>query len=182
MSSARISEAFELTNISPATKLAAIYIGDNWNEEDEFAEVNAQRLADFCCIQPFSVRLILNEMVYCGFFSEVNEMPGGIWRVRFRCWRAVVSSRQPRPEISKEVRARISERDKTCVYCGDDQGPFHIDHIVPRTRAGSDDESNLALACAPCNIAKRDRLPEEWKGPKDRPFTLDRVNNIRGLT
>lgn len=31
---------------------------------------------------------------------------------------------------------------------------FHIEHIVPRASSGTDHIDNLALACAPCNLAK----------------------------
>jgi 5-methylcytosine-specific restriction endonuclease McrA len=31
------------------------------------------------------------------------------------------------------------------------------DHIVPRSKGGSSEESNLQAACRPCNSAKRDR-------------------------
>jgi len=44
-----------------------------------------------------------------------------------------------------------------CWYCGlklNPIGGIHIDHIVPRTLGGSDDESNLALTCPFCNMAK----------------------------
>lgn len=47
-----------------------------------------------------------------------------------------------------------------CTYC---QGPFeHVDHIIPTSRGGTDDLSNLTPACTSCNTSKGDRLPEEW--------------------
>jgi hypothetical protein len=45
---------------------------------------------------------------------------------------------------------------------------FHIDHIIPRRLGGSDDLSNLALACQPCNAAKHMKVsakdPRTGKG------------------
>lgn len=41
---------------------------------------------------------------------------------------------------------------------------FEIDHVFPWSRGGSDDPSNLAYACRPCNTEKRNRTPEEWLG------------------
>jgi hypothetical protein len=60
------------------------------------------------------------------------------------------------------LRARIEERaGGRCEYC---QAPqrvcgyrFHLEHIIPVVLGGSDDESNRALACASCNLAKGDR-------------------------
>ena len=45
-----------------------------------------------------------------------------------------------------------------CEYCRAPQEVcgyrFHVEHILPRARGGTDDISNLALACGPCNFAK----------------------------
>jgi hypothetical protein len=54
------------------------------------------------------------------------------------------------------VRGRASGR---CEYCGLPQSAvpfftFHIEHIRARQHQGSDDPSNLALACPDCNAKK----------------------------
>lgn len=36
--------------------------------------------------------------------------------------------------------------------------PFEVEHIVPLSRQGSDDEANLALACRSCNLRKGYRI------------------------
>jgi hypothetical protein len=35
---------------------------------------------------------------------------------------------------------------------------FHVDHIIPQSLGGTNDLSNLALACQPCNAAKHDTI------------------------
>jgi hypothetical protein len=35
---------------------------------------------------------------------------------------------------------------------------FHIEHVTPRSRGGTSDWENLALACPACNLHKADRL------------------------
>jgi hypothetical protein len=35
---------------------------------------------------------------------------------------------------------------------------FHVDHIIPKQHGGSDDPSNLALACFHCNLRKGPNL------------------------
>lgn len=51
-----------------------------------------------------------------------------------------------------------------CVWCGctlDENAPIHndrqatIEHVVPRCKGGSDDLTNLALACRRCNLEDR---------------------------
>lgn len=60
------------------------------------------------------------------------------------------------------LRARIEERaGGRCEYCRAPQSVcgyrFHLEHVVPIIRGGSDAEANRALACASCNLAKADR-------------------------
>jgi hypothetical protein len=49
-----------------------------------------------------------------------------------------------------------------CEYCRAPEGifnlPFEVEHIVPRSKAGTDDESNWALACRSCNLFKSDHI------------------------
>jgi hypothetical protein len=62
-------------------------------------------------------------------------------------------------DISDAVRERVREaaRDR-CGYCLSPQryvmGILEIEHIIPRALGGSDDESNLWLACSLCNRYK----------------------------
>jgi 5-methylcytosine-specific restriction endonuclease McrA len=62
----------------------------------------------------------------------------------------------------RSLRTRIEARaDGRCEYCQAPQNAcgyrFHLEHIVPIALGGVDDESNRALACASCNLAKSDR-------------------------
>ncbi len=50
-----------------------------------------------------------------------------------------------------------------CAYCPS-KGPLAMDHIVPISRGGSHDVSNVVPACKPCNSSKNDRLLLEWLG------------------
>lgn len=52
-----------------------------------------------------------------------------------------------------------------CFYCGDEYGPFEIDHLHPRSRGGGDDLENLVLACRDCNRKKGDLTVQEWRRP-----------------
>lgn len=62
------------------------------------------------------------------------------------------------------LREQIFERDDyTCQYCGERGVRLECDHIIPVSRGGSHDPSNLATACFTCNRSKRDKLLEEWR-------------------
>lgn len=61
------------------------------------------------------------------------------------------------------TRNRIYKRDgNECVYCGS-RKQLTLDHIVPRSRGGKNEWTNLVTCCFKCNIKKADRTPEEAK-------------------
>jgi hypothetical protein len=58
--------------------------------------------------------------------------------------------------ISDEIRQAVRERAKyLCEYCHSPErlsaNRFTLDHIIPQSLGGSDDITNLALACRRCN-------------------------------
>ncbi len=61
------------------------------------------------------------------------------------------------------------ERVAACAYCGTTKGRIDVDHILPRSRGGTDAWNNLVLACVPCNERKGDRTPEEAGMPLQLP-------------
>jgi hypothetical protein len=54
-------------------------------------------------------------------------------------------------------------------------GRFEVEHIVPRAHGGSDDLSNLALACSPCN----GRKSQATQGLDATTLTIVRLFNPR---
>lgn len=66
--------------------------------------------------------------------------------------------------ISNRTRFEILRRDNhACRYCGA-KAPFvqlQVDHVIPRSRGGSDETWNLTAACTPCNQAKGNGIPNE---------------------
>ena len=54
-----------------------------------------------------------------------------------------------------EVREYLLEKwQRQCAYCDVSEVPLQIEHIHPKACGGSNRVSNLALACAPCNLKK----------------------------
>lgn len=57
--------------------------------------------------------------------------------------------------LGYEVREYLLEKwGRECAYCGDTDTPLEVEHVVPRSRSGSNRVSNLTLSCHPCNQAK----------------------------
>lgn len=63
----------------------------------------------------------------------------------------------------RDVKRQHSAQKGRCYWCGKKVGKvYHVDHIVPLSRGGSDSPENLVIACPHCNVSKRNRLPHEW--------------------
>jgi 5-methylcytosine-specific restriction endonuclease McrA len=76
--------------------------------------------------------------------------------------RLVQYVRVPRTIQRKISRRALFARDGwRCMYCGTNGGKLTLDHVVPRSRGGESVWENVVTSCAPCNMRKGNRLPEE---------------------
>jgi len=65
-----------------------------------------------------------------------------------------------------EIREYLLEKwGRKCAYCGKMNVPLQIEHIVPKTRGGSDRVNNLTVACGPCNEEKGNKTAAEFGYP-----------------
>lgn len=82
------------------------------------------------------------------------------------------------PDKWTAIRIPILIRDEyMCAYCG--RKADTVDHIMPKSKGGTEDPSNLVACCKRCNMKKNNRTPEEagmlfWSG-----FQIDRLNNTK---
>jgi hypothetical protein len=98
-----------------------------------------------------------------GVLGRYFEEDGGfLWSIHLREWNIAARLVGRRP-LSIAVREFVLRRDgHRCAYCGATTGPFHIDHVLSVARGGSDDPTNLTVACKPCNLSKGAKTVEEW--------------------
>jgi 5-methylcytosine-specific restriction endonuclease McrA len=62
-----------------------------------------------------------------------------------------------------EVREYLLEKfNRQCCYCSAKDVPLEVEHIVPKSRGGSNRISNLCLACHPCNQRKGNQTAAEF--------------------
>jgi len=65
----------------------------------------------------------------------------------------------PRGPARRVSRRAVFARDRfRCQYCGADKR-LTVDHVVPRSKGGTDTWENVVASCAPCNLKKGDRTP-----------------------
>lgn len=63
----------------------------------------------------------------------------------------------------EEWLAKLAAYQGKCHWCGQTiTGRAHGDHLIPLSRGGSDDISNVVPSCASCNTRKKDKLPHEF--------------------
>lgn len=66
--------------------------------------------------------------------------------------------------LPREIADEVYQRDgEICRYCSKTTRPFTIDHILPRSKGGSNELDNLTISCVSCNLSKGDKLLSEWQ-------------------
>jgi hypothetical protein len=74
-------------------------------------------------------------------------------------------AREARQIPWERLRQLAFDRDgDKCGWCGCVDGPFEVDHIIPRAKGGENTLENVIVSCRSCNRAKRDREEAEWSG------------------
>ena len=57
----------------------------------------------------------------------------------------------------------VVEWNHRCAYCGA-EGPLEADHIVPLSKKGRHDITNILPSCPTCNREKHNKYVMEWLG------------------
>lgn len=64
---------------------------------------------------------------------------------------------------TQQIRLQDKKQKNKCYYCQKKMGTQQsIEHVIPISRGGSNDISNIVLACLGCNLSKHTKLPHEW--------------------
>ena len=99
-----------------------------------------------------------------------NEMRGNEWsgygNKRTPKKRSRPKTKSKQRGISPTLRFEILQRDKhRCGYCGQgvsENVVLEVDHIIPKSRGGTNAKTNLLTACLDCNRGKRDKIAEGY--------------------
>lgn len=94
---------------------------------------------------------------------------------------AINVSKVDKKKLNKNQRKRLEVADKCgyrCWYCGrsfdealsstelfkrHSMSMLTVDHLVPLSRGGKDDDDNLVLSCVSCNSRKHSRTVDEYR-------------------
>lgn len=111
--------------------------------------------------------------------SEYSANPDSVDKLKSICKKCDIAGGQNRRarELEAEgsftgddVAAMFKGQGGRCWYCQANlkKTGYHVDHYIPLSKGGSNDPSNLRLACPTCNLRKSAKMPNEWEGSKGR--------------
>jgi 5-methylcytosine-specific restriction endonuclease McrA len=84
-------------------------------------------------------------------------------------WELPVANSVQEKDKARDLRHTSWWRQKissgVCFYCGKKVLPSELtmDHIIPLSRGGRSERSNIAASCKDCNNRKKYLLPSEWE-------------------
>lgn len=61
-----------------------------------------------------------------------------------------------------DVSRIIALQRKTCIYCRKPLTKYHVDHIHPLSKGGSNDYKNIQILCPSCNFKKSAKHPVQF--------------------
>jgi len=64
---------------------------------------------------------------------------------------------------SQDIKNMLSLQGNKCNACKIDLVKYHVDHVIPLSRGGTNYPDNLQILCVSCNCRKSSKLPSEWK-------------------
>ncbi|MGE3348312.1 MAG: HNH endonuclease [Ramlibacter sp.] len=71
--------------------------------------------------------------------------------------------------VSRRRREIFMRSEQRCMYCNTAlqiDGPWHVEHQLPRALGGDDKPLNLVASCVACNLKKSDRTALEFVSSK----------------
>lgn len=66
-------------------------------------------------------------------------------------------------------------RGNLCAYCGDTENKHTIDHVIPKSKGGTNRLENLVAACFNCNQLKGDLSLQEFGELKVLPIKAEEL-------
>lgn len=71
----------------------------------------------------------------------------------------------PGSHSAEDIHLQYKSQRGKCWHCGKKVGDtYHVDHLIPLYKGGSNDARNIVISCPTCNSSKGAKMPHEWNG------------------
>lgn len=65
----------------------------------------------------------------------------------------------------EDVQSQYKSQRGKCWHCGVSVGDdYHVDHLIPIAKGGTNNANNIVISCAVCNLSKGSKLTKDWNG------------------
>ena len=64
---------------------------------------------------------------------------------------------------SEDIKQITDEQNGLCFWCGTVLQEYHIDHLVPIAKGGTNYPDNLVISCPTCNVSRGAKPEEEFR-------------------
>ena len=122
--------------------------------QDGRYDIDEGEIAYFIRCEPDDVKSIVYKL-----YDENMVSDGAV--VGFHRKYGPRSARMPWSDWAVTRLCVFQRDDYKCRYCGASGVALECDHVLPVSRGGSNDKTNLVAACKKCNREKGDKTPEE---------------------
>lgn len=66
---------------------------------------------------------------------------------------------------AEDIATQYRAQNGRCWWCSCELEEFyHVDHLTPLSRGGSNAPENIVITCPSCNLSKGNKMPHEWCG------------------
>lgn len=104
-------------------------------------------------------------IAYINQWKKDNYENVKAWNRNRKAIKKSAEGRHTRDDIADLMRLQKGR----CAYCEKKlKQDYHVDHIVPISKGGSNNKRNLAISCVECNLKKGSKTPEEWAAESGR--------------
>lgn len=95
-----------------------------------------------------------------GYYKTEELRQQAAYRTRSRRMRKVINGGSHTP---LQIQQLLSIQERKCAYCKCDvTNSYHIDHIEPISKGGSNGIYNLVITCPTCNLSKGNKDLDAW--------------------
>lgn len=105
------------------------------------------------------------------YHKKYNQTERGIIAKRVRSHNRRALKKQAKgSHTAAQLYELYQKQEGKCFYCkkelGHSRNSWHGDHYIPLSKGGSNDISNIVIACPTCNHKKNAKLPDEWEAKR----------------